>query len=89
VHVSAREWRLAAHWTPYALVSLHALARRIERGADRFHAALVRDLAVLADAGDDGDRVPTPLPGDGGGAFACRRVVNLAIHLSLPPTQVR
>jgi hypothetical protein len=52
--------RLAAHWTPYALVSLHALARRIERGADRSHAALVRDLAVLADAGDDGDRVPTP-----------------------------
>jgi hypothetical protein len=48
-------WRLH----PQANVSLHALARRIERGHKRDHAALLRDLAVLADAGEEGERVDT------------------------------
>jgi hypothetical protein len=30
-------------WHPQANVSLHALARRIERGHERDHAALLRD----------------------------------------------
>jgi hypothetical protein len=49
-------------WRPVACVSLHALARRIERGAERGHAALIGDLAVLAEAPADGDgeRVDTP-----------------------------
>jgi hypothetical protein len=48
-------WRLH----PQANVSLHALARRIERGHERDHAALLRDLAVLANAGEEGERVAT------------------------------
>jgi hypothetical protein len=48
-------WRLH----PQANVSLHALARRIERGHQRDHGALLRDLAVLADAGEEGERVDT------------------------------
>jgi hypothetical protein len=46
-------------WMPRAIVSMHALARRIERGADRSHAALLADLAVLASSADDGDHVAT------------------------------
>jgi hypothetical protein len=42
---------------PLGVVSLHALARRIERGEDRSHEALVRDLGLLIDAGPDGTRV--------------------------------
>jgi hypothetical protein len=48
-------WRLH----PQANVSLHALARRIERGHERDHAALLRDLAALADVGEEGERVDT------------------------------
>jgi hypothetical protein len=40
-------------WTPIANIGLHALARRIERGAERDHAALVRGLSVLVQA-DEG-----------------------------------
>ena len=36
-----------------------ALGRRFERGHDRSHEALTRDLALLADAGDDAERVNT------------------------------
>jgi hypothetical protein len=46
-------------WMPVAIVSLHAIARRIERGADRSHGALLADLAVLIDGGGDGDHVAT------------------------------
>jgi hypothetical protein len=46
-------------WHPQANVSLHALARRIERGHEHDHAALLRDLAVLADASEEGERVDT------------------------------
>jgi hypothetical protein len=55
-------------WTPVAIVSLHALSRWHERTGWRDHGALVRDLAVLADATDDGDRVPT----NGGGYWRGR-----------------
>lgn len=51
--------RLARHWAPLVNVSLHALGRRLERGHERSHEALTRDLVVLADAGDDGERVNT------------------------------
>jgi hypothetical protein len=46
-------------WTPIANISLHALARRIERGAERDHAALVRDLSVLVQADEGSARVNT------------------------------
>jgi hypothetical protein len=54
--------RLWTRWLPSAIISAHALARRIERGADRSPVALTADLAVLAHTGADGDRVPV---GDG------------------------
>jgi hypothetical protein len=49
--------KLRAHWQAVALVSLHAIARRIERGADRSHAALTADLARLLDADPCADMV--------------------------------
>ena len=52
--------RLRQRWVPLVAVSLHAMARRVERSVDRSHASLERDLTVLADAGEDGDRVNTP-----------------------------
>ena len=60
-------WRLH----PQANVSLHALARRIERGHERDHAALLRDLAALADAGEEGGRVAT------GEGFWCGHVIDV------------
>jgi hypothetical protein len=42
--------KLVLRWIPIATVSLHALARRIERSAERDHAALTRDLAVLVES---------------------------------------
>jgi hypothetical protein len=56
-----RGW-LRVGWVPLAIISGHALARRLERGRDRARAALVADLALLADAGADGDRIAV---GDG------------------------
>jgi hypothetical protein len=50
-------------WIPRGIVSLHALARRLERGADRSHDALLADLAVLTAAGADDDRMATPSGG--------------------------
>jgi hypothetical protein len=44
---------------PIAVVSLHALGRRLERGRGREQAALIRDIALLAGATGDGD-VATP-----------------------------
>jgi hypothetical protein len=41
---------LTVRWVPIACISLHAPARRIERGAERGHAAPVRDLAVLVES---------------------------------------
>jgi hypothetical protein len=57
---SVHQGRLRQHWTPLANVSLHALARHEERRHDRSQAALRHDLALLADAGEDGEKVPTP-----------------------------
>jgi hypothetical protein len=54
--------RLQVRWTPVAVISAHALGRRLERGAERTHAALTADLTLLVNAGLDGDRVPA---GDG------------------------
>jgi hypothetical protein len=57
--VAVRRGKLTLRWTPLACISLHALARRIERSAERDHTALARDLAVLAQANDVGERVNT------------------------------
>jgi hypothetical protein len=54
---------MVTEWMPRAIISANAMARRIQRGADRSHGALLADLAVLAAAGDEGDYVATP---DGG-----------------------
>jgi hypothetical protein len=55
---------MAQVWTPVALISAHAIGRWFSRTGLRDHAALVRDLAVLALAADDGDdRVATPVGG--------------------------
>lgn len=56
--------RYALCVTPLATVSLHALARRFERGAGRDDAATLRDLTRLATVAatdaDDGAPLPTP-----------------------------
>jgi hypothetical protein len=58
---SMHQGRLRTRWTPLINVSLHALARRVERHHDRSHEALLRDVAQLADTGDiAGDRIDTP-----------------------------
>ena len=54
-----RGGKLRQYWTPLCNVSLHAIGRRLERGCDRSSEALTRDLARLAEAGDDGERVDT------------------------------
>jgi hypothetical protein len=56
-----RHGKLIQEWMPLVAVLPHALGRRIERGADRSHAALFVDLAGLA--GADGEEVPTPASG--------------------------
>jgi hypothetical protein len=59
--LALKDGRLRETWDAYAVVSLHAIARRIERGNDRSHSALFADLALLADAvGTIGDQVTTP-----------------------------
>jgi hypothetical protein len=47
-------------WPVQAIVSLHALSRHFERTGNRDHGVLVDDIAVLADASEDQDKVPTP-----------------------------
>jgi hypothetical protein len=58
--VVVMDGKLHLRWLPLANISLHALARRIERGHEHDHATLVRGLAVLTDAGEEGERVNTP-----------------------------
>jgi hypothetical protein len=55
--------KLIRRWTPIATVSLHALARRIERNVERDHTALVRDLAVLVESDEASERVDAPSGG--------------------------
>jgi hypothetical protein len=50
--------KLKTHWQAVALISLHALARRIERGEDRAHEAITADLSVLLDADPEVNEVP-------------------------------
>jgi hypothetical protein len=57
--LSVRRGKLCWEWKPRVCISLHALARRIERGAERDHAALVRDLAVLVESDAGSERVGT------------------------------
>jgi hypothetical protein len=54
---------MVQEWMPIAICSAHGIGRWFERTGLRDHGMLVRDLAVLAAAGDDGDHVATP---DGG-----------------------
>jgi hypothetical protein len=72
--------RLVKRWTPRGLVSMHGLSRSFERTGSRAHAALMRDLAVLAAADGEGEKVPTPMAAVGlapcrgsAGAMALRR----------------
>jgi hypothetical protein len=57
---AVQKGKLIARWTPLACVSLHALARRVERGAERDHTALTRDLALLVESDSNTERVFTP-----------------------------
>jgi hypothetical protein len=58
---SVHDGLLRERWRPVANVSMHALGRRLERGQDRSHAALERDLAVLVDTSEvPGERIATP-----------------------------
>jgi hypothetical protein len=57
--LAAHKGKLVRRWVPLACVSLHALARRIERGRARDHAALTRDLAVLVDSDEGSEQVNT------------------------------
>jgi hypothetical protein len=52
--------KLTKVWQPIACISMHALARRLERGASRDHSALIDDLAALIAVPDAGERVDTP-----------------------------
>jgi hypothetical protein len=47
-------------WTPRVNISLHALGRWFERSGEREHTALIRDLAMLAQADEKAERVETP-----------------------------
>jgi hypothetical protein len=52
--------RLREGWVPSAIVSAHALGRRLERARDRSWPALTADLALLLDAPEEGEEVETP-----------------------------
>jgi hypothetical protein len=56
---AVRDGALMRLWKPLANISLHALARRIERGADAQRAALLRDLATLVVIDENTERVDT------------------------------
>jgi hypothetical protein len=60
VITSVKAGTLRERWTPYVTISLHALSRRIERGLDRSHDAVFRDIALLAAVEDEPSRVATP-----------------------------
>ncbi len=59
VTLAVHDRALRQHWHPLAAISLHALARRIERGDSGSHNAILSDLAVLVDADCDADRIGT------------------------------
>jgi hypothetical protein len=50
---------LTETWSPVASVSLHAPARRLERGRNASYAALIADLACLADPPADASHIDT------------------------------
>jgi hypothetical protein len=60
VEVKQEGRKLHQRWGPYALVSLHGLARWFERSSHRDHSLLVRDLALLVEAPPERDAVRTP-----------------------------
>jgi len=58
--LAVQDGRLRQVWTPVVSISLHALARRFERGRDRSSAAVLADMERLASPADEADeRVPT------------------------------
>jgi hypothetical protein len=57
-HFIVRNGKMTERWLPVANVSLHGLARRIERGRDRSPEAVLADIEVLATA--SGGEVETP-----------------------------
>lgn len=57
---SVKDRRLRQRWTPLVNISLHALARHIERSRDRSPGTLVNDITLLADVPDDEERTATP-----------------------------
>jgi hypothetical protein len=68
VNFGVQKGNVVMQWTPQACVSLHALARRIERGSTRDHSALALDLAKLVQTDEKSERVDTlagrSVPGD-------------------------
>jgi hypothetical protein len=66
VILDARAGRVRSHVRPAATPSLHALAQRYQRGADRDAATVLRDIAVLGDGPGIGQYTATP----GGGWWA-------------------
>lgn len=59
VTLAVHEGQMRQCWHPLAVVSLHALARRVERGDMRTLDALVGDLGALIDADGEVDRIAT------------------------------
>jgi hypothetical protein len=59
VNFGVQKGNVVMQWTPQACVSLHALARRIERGSTRDHSALALDLAKLVQTDEKSERVDT------------------------------
>jgi hypothetical protein len=55
---SVKDGIFRQRWTPLVNVSLHALARRIERSRLRDHVAIFHDIALLASV-NAADRTPT------------------------------
>jgi hypothetical protein len=60
---AVRKGKLSLHWTPVAVISLHALGRWFERSRLREHEALIAAVAVLVDTDETIDRVPTSSSG--------------------------
>ena len=56
---SLRRWEFNWHFELLASLSLRGLARRFQRGADRTHAAAMRDLTLLAASATD-ERLSKP-----------------------------
>jgi hypothetical protein len=75
--LAAKDGTLMTGWTSIAAVSPHAIARWHERSGRRDHAALVRDLAVLADPTET-EATPTPSGGRWLGRWSRRRTAMVA-----------